>query len=141
MVGRVLITPSGLKVSKAGYEVLSAAKGQLMFDSEWAHTKVWVRGSGIMGAAPNGVSKEVTVYYGKTFSRPPMAAAIMGGFGSSNWASFYREGYEFDGSREWWWGLGATFYNDRVVFWHRAEDPYDYNPNLPYQYVIMDYTL
>lgn len=142
MVNRIQMIPQGMKVSKGGFDVTTAAKGQLIFDSEWAHTKVWIRGSGVWGGPDvQSRSKTFSVYYGKTFSRPPMGVASISNYSTASWAANYREAYIWGGDREYWWGAGARFFNDRVEFWQTAEDPYDYIPSLTFEYTILDFTL
>ena len=67
MTNRVVIDASGLRVSRAGFDVLTASKVQLLFSSEWHNQKLWTKGSVFTAPLETKV-----VNYGKTFAVLPM---------------------------------------------------------------------
>ncbi|TDW20393.1 hypothetical protein EV128_12523 [Rhizobium azibense] len=69
MVNRVLLDTS-LKVSRPGFDVLTATPGQLLFSSDLMGLGVCVKGS----LTTNGTT--VNVNFGKTFTRKPWCDII-----------------------------------------------------------------
>lgn len=67
MANRVLMDLSGVQVSKAGINVLTAANADLLFSSEWTHLREVV--SGVVRVT-YGAAK-ITVPFGVTFGGPP----------------------------------------------------------------------
>lgn len=110
LANRVLIHPDGMKISKPGVDVLSASNAQLLFSSDWTHPSLWLRGTII---ASYGVT--TTVYFGKSFSRPPFV------FGTAQNAS---GGHFFSNSTDL-----AYLQWDHPMFLNR---PYETDPSIPY---------
>ncbi|UVK46812.1 hypothetical protein BPNPMPFG_002522 [Mesorhizobium sp. AR07] len=67
MANRVLLTAGALKVSKPGFNVMTAADADLIFSSDFSQGSLFSRGS--LTFSSNTVK---TVNYGKTFVNMPM---------------------------------------------------------------------
>lgn len=68
MANRVLINSSGLKVSKPGFDVLSTADINLLFNSDWSQIKLFTKG--VFSASVSGGNQ--SVMFGKTFNNRPL---------------------------------------------------------------------
>lgn len=83
MANRVLLSPSGLKISNPGVDVLSATASQLMFNSDWSQLKLLQR---IAVTVPSDYSQQTPLppigsgrswtspnyNYSKAFGTPPL---------------------------------------------------------------------
>lgn len=75
MANRVVLdVANGLKVSKPGFNVLTASGLNIQFDSAWPQTKFWSRNQVYLPQKTDGPH---TISFGKTFARRPMVFAIM----------------------------------------------------------------
>lgn len=68
MTNRVSIDATGIKVSKPGFDVLTATKSQLIFDSADGNGKVLAHGSATLTKGPGWHSKS----FPKAFTTRPM---------------------------------------------------------------------
>lgn len=67
MANRVLLQPTGMKVSRPGVDVLTAGDADLLFSSDASQTPVHMKGTVTFSS-----SSIQSVNYGKTFSNMPM---------------------------------------------------------------------
>lgn len=83
-----------LRISRPGYNVLSTGltADQLVFDSRWTYVgKVWMKGAVVVNNSP------VTVYYGRSFVKPPIVVIFAvqpppyGGTFLENWGYEYHD--------------------------------------------------
>lgn len=123
MTNRVLLNNQFLRVSKAGYDVLTTGKDNLNFSSEWAGLALLLRGS--FNSAPN---TPVTIFFGKTFSIPPIVE-----FASRNGPSL--PWYFFTGANAVFELSYIQILTDRMIIGNPG------NTTVPYHYTIWDYTL
>ncbi|QIG76838.1 hypothetical protein EVC30_009 [Rhizobium phage RHph_Y1_11] len=85
MANRLLLDTTGLKISKPGIDVLTAAAGNLQFSSDWKQLRVYGRGSftvpNPIGYTPKALggwnSVTFTVSLGKTFSGIPVGNVMV----------------------------------------------------------------
>lgn len=83
MANRIILSPTAVKLSQSGQDVLSVGDSLLLFNAEHAGAAKFIKGS-VAGSRPgNGVTNH-TVNYGKTFSAKPFVMVnAIGGTGSS----------------------------------------------------------
>ncbi len=84
MPDRVLLDASGVRVSKLGHDVKTAAEGQLLFNSRWSAMKRLLFGQfdlPIPGAGDFPANR--TVMYGKSFTYRPLVFSIVHGYNNS----------------------------------------------------------
>ena len=67
MANRVLLQPTGMKVSRPGVDVLTAGDADLLFSSDASQTPVHMKGTVTFSS-----SSIQSVNYGKTFANMPM---------------------------------------------------------------------
>lgn len=70
MVTRIRMDPEVFRLSKPGFDVLSAGPTQLMFDGNWPGSAKFIKGS-VTGSRSGSGNSDYTVAFGKTFSNVP----------------------------------------------------------------------
>jgi hypothetical protein len=113
MANRVLLNANGMKVSEPGFDVLTAGNANLQFSSDWSALSLLLAGS--VSIPANGSQ---TVFFGRTFTRLPIAIVPWNNFGQdSNY-------YYMTLSEMWSSANVASLYNNRIVFSNPYSIPY-----------------
>lgn len=81
MANRVLLDANALKVSRPGFNVLSATDAGLSFNSNWSQAKKHMGGTFL-----TGVNADTTLSYGKTFLNQPLVMLQLGINFPSGWS-------------------------------------------------------
>jgi hypothetical protein len=108
MANRILLSATGLKVSAAGQNVLTATGNNLLFDNSYAGMGLYVRGSRSISTGTE------TIALGKNFSRTPFIAMSGEGFVA---AGLGETGFKSGAST---WILTYDDANTRLVLAHNS---------------------
>lgn len=71
MANRVWAEPGVLRISKSGQNVLTASDVNLLFNSDYAGTAKFIKGS-VSGSRGGNGTTTIEAFYGKTFTVKPM---------------------------------------------------------------------
>lgn len=144
MTNRVLLTPNAFKVSREGWDVVTAPKGGLLFDSDYTHGKIYANGIFVFptisdpgGSGSAGISGNV--FFGKTFPTPPICYLRFYGEVLQNWNGGARWNYNYVEGREWWTSTWADVRTDRIHFGADAEWWEDLWMGMTVNYMVLDH--
>lgn len=151
MVNRILADATRLKVSQAGYDVLTATGAQLLLNTDYASMSIYLDGSlSIPVVATTASGLQGSILYGKTYPSVPFVQfeVIMGGqrCPCSTMRGLYGSVTVFSGSTQIWMDLYVEALTDRISYRCRkgastgsALVPDNGNPTLVYR--VMEFNL
>lgn len=131
MVNRVLLNTSGLKVSKPGFNVLTASLNQLSFSGDYSQINIFLTGS--FSFQMNQVVSQ-TINFGKTFTFTPVMLGLF------NEELFYNDIRTYSGDGTVGPHTVITTFKNRITITHDG-NPRFYPPTfiITIRYAIMDY--
>ncbi|MGH6861948.1 MAG: hypothetical protein ACRECY_16985 [Phyllobacterium sp.] len=111
MVQRIWIQPGITRVSKPGFNVLTATDAQLQFNGDWPGGAKFLRGS--VSSSITGGERVLTVPYGKTFTVAPLMMVYVVG----------TAGVWYPGYGQWMWNLSVSQTQNipKATQWTRTE--------------------
>lgn len=80
MANRVVLSQNGLKVSKPGFNALTAGALGLQFSSDWSAMGVYQTGTHVVNSWSGNSATDIrTITFNKTFASPPFCAFYLQG--------------------------------------------------------------